>query len=157
MALENDAYERSEAPSLLVTRVFDAPRQLVFKAWTDPAHLARWWGPQGFTLPSCKADFRPGGAYRFHMRGPDGTDHYTQGVFHELVEPERIVLGWCWTDAEGKPNSPQTLVTVTFEDQGQKTKLTLRQEFFESVADRDAHHNGWSSALECLAEYLATL
>ena len=74
---------------LVVTRVIDAPRRLVFRAWTQPEHIARWWGPQGFTTIHCEMDVRVGGAYRFGMRSPQGTEHWKRGVYREIVEPER--------------------------------------------------------------------
>jgi uncharacterized protein YndB with AHSA1/START domain len=157
MAAESSMHPVAEDLTLHITRIFDAPRPLVFKAWTDPNHLARWWGPRGFTLPSCKAEFRPGGSYRYHMRGPEGDDHYSQGVFREIREPERIVMAGCWADAAGNPTSKETIMTVTFEDLDGKTKLTLHQAFFESVTSRDAHNSGWNSSFDCLAEYVATL
>ena len=76
---------------LVITRVFDAPRELVFKAWTEPEHMARWFGPRGFTSKVLKHDLRPGGSYRIHMLGPDG-DHWTQGVYREVVPPARLVM-----------------------------------------------------------------
>ena len=155
MAARSNAATESAERELVITRIFDAPRPLVFKAWTEPEHMARWWGPKGFTLPSCKMDLRPGGAYRFHMRSPEGDDHWSQGVYREVVEPERLVLAGAWTDADGKPTSPETLVTVTFEEHEGKTKLTLHQAVFESVTARNAHQGGWSSSLDRLAEYLA--
>jgi uncharacterized protein YndB with AHSA1/START domain len=143
---------------LVITRIFDAPRSLVFKAWTDPEHMARWFGPKGFTSTVVgKIDVRPGAPYRIHMRGPDGDDHWSQGVYRELVEPERLVFAGCWADAEGQPKGPETTVTVTLEDLEGKTRLTLRQRIFESVTARDAHRGGWTSSLERLAEYLATV
>src|SRR5215208_1788707 len=78
--------------TIVITRVFDAPRALVFKAWTDPRHVARWWGPKDFTNPVCEMDVRPGGAITIHMRGPDGVMYPSKGVFHEIVEPERLVF-----------------------------------------------------------------
>jgi uncharacterized protein YndB with AHSA1/START domain len=155
MAGTSSAAAKASDLELCITRVFDAPRPLVFKAWTQPEHLARWWGPRGFTLPSCQLDLRPGGAYRFHMRGPDGDDHWTQGVFREVVEPERVVMAGCWVDAIGNPSSPETVTTVTLEDLEGKTRLTLHQLLFESVTARGAHHGGWSSSFDRLAEYLA--
>ena len=139
---------------LVITRVFDAPRPLVFKAWTEPDRLVRWWGPQGFTTPSCTMDGRPGGAFRFCMRSPEGTDHWLRGVYREIVEPERLVFTWAWEDTEGKPGH-ETVLTVSFAEHGAKTKLTLHQAVFESVTARDAHQSGWTSGLDCLAEYLA--
>lgn len=142
---------------LVITRVFDAPRRLVFKAWTHSEHLMHWWGPRGFTSTILANDVRPGGAYRFYMRGPESDDHWLQGVYREVVEPERLVMAGAWADANGKPTRPETLLTVTFEEHEGKTKLTLHQTVFESVTACDAHREGWTSSLDCLAEYLATI
>ena len=143
---------------LVITRVFDAPRELVFKAWTDPEHLVHWMGPRGFKSNIEHSELRPGGAYRIYMQGPEGDDHWTQGVFREIIEPERLVMAGSWADAKGNPISPETLLTLTFEEHEQtKTRLTLHQAIFESVTARDAHRGGWSSSLDRLADYLATL
>ncbi|MGH7907403.1 MAG: SRPBCC family protein [Candidatus Binataceae bacterium] len=155
MAAENSAATRPEERVLTITRIFDAPRDLVWKAWIEPERLVRWHGPRGFKTTIITADFRAGGAYRFHMRGPEGDDHWTQGACREIVPPKRLVLAGCWTDADGNPKSPETLVTVTFEELGGKTKLTLHQTGFESVTARDAHRGGWTSSLDRLGEYLA--
>ena len=155
MAAKNNAATTAPDRELVITRLFDAPRQLVFKVWTDPSHLVRWWGPQGFTSTIIgPIDIRPGGAYRIHMRGPEGDDHWSQGVYREVVEPERLVMAGAWTDAQGKPTSPETLLTVTFEEHQGKTKLTLHQALFASVTARDAHRGGLNSSLDRLAEYL---
>lgn len=153
---ESLAVERGEL-ELVITRIFNAPRALVWRAWTDPAHLAQWWGPRGFTLPTCELDLRPGGAYRFHMRGPENDDHWMRGVFREIVPPERLVSAGGWTEADGTPRGPQTLLAVTFEELGDKTKVTLRHSGFESVSACDEHRNGWNSSLDCFAEYLETV
>ena len=152
MAERSSAAIESTERELVITRVLDAPRRLVFKAWTEPERVVRWWGPQGFTMPSCKMDVRPGGAFRFCMRSPDGTDHWLQGVYREIVEPERLVLTWAWEDAEGKPGH-ETQVTVSFAEHGAKTKLTLHQAVFETATARDSHQGGWTSSLDRLAEY----
>lgn len=154
MAVRNNADPQPTDRELIITRVFDAPRSLIFKVWTEPKHLVHWWGPKGFTLPTCTMDFRLGGAYRFCMRSPEGTDHWLQGVYREIMEPERLVFTQAWEDAEGKPKH-ETLVTVIFADQGGKTLLTFHQGVFESVTSRDEHEGGWSSAFELLTEYLA--
>ena len=154
MAARASAASESAQRVLVITRVLDAPPRLVFKAWSEPARLVHWWGPQGFTLPSCKMDVRPGGAFRFHMHSPEGTDHWLRGVYREIVEPERLVFSWAWEDAEGKPGH-ETLVTVTFAEHGGKTKLTLHQADFESVTARNEHQGGWTSSLDRLTEYLA--
>src|ERR1700730_7092158 len=92
MAPKVEPARESAERELKITRVFDAPREMVFKAWTDPKLLAQWWGPKGFTNPVCELDVRPGGAIRVHMRGPDGTVYPMTGVYQEVVEPERIVF-----------------------------------------------------------------
>ena len=138
---------------LVITRAFDAPRALVFKAWTEPARLVRWWGPQGFKTPSCKMDVREGGAWRICMRSPEGTDHWVQGVFREIVEPERLAFTWAWEDDEGKPGH-QTVVAVNFTEQAGKTRLVVHQGAFQSADARDRHDDGWSSCLDRLGEYL---
>jgi uncharacterized protein YndB with AHSA1/START domain len=112
-------------------------------------------GPQGFTGIIVKMDLRSGGSYRFRLRSADGADLWQQGVYREVVEPKRLVCTYVWTDAEGNATQPETLLTVTFEDLGGKTKLTLHQVLFESVAARDSHRGGWTSSLERLAEFLA--
>ena len=138
---------------LTLTRVFDAPRRLVFKAWTEPEHLVRWWGPMGFTLPSCKLELRPGGAYRFCMRSPEGTNHWLVGAYREVVENERLVFTWAWEDEAGRPQH-ETLVTATFADEGRKTRLTVHHAVFESTTARTEHNAGWNDSLDRLAEVL---
>jgi uncharacterized protein YndB with AHSA1/START domain len=156
MAAERSAAMELDERVLVIERIFDAPRTLVWKAWTEPEHMAKWQGPRGFTSTVLRNEPRPGGGYRIHMRGPDGDDHWTQGVIREFVPPERLSMAGSWTDAEGNPTSPETITTVTLQDHDGKTKLTLRQTGFESVTARDAHRGGWSSSLDCLAEYLAS-
>jgi uncharacterized protein YndB with AHSA1/START domain len=140
----------------VVTRVFDAPRRLVFQAWTDPKEAAHWWRPKGFVSVSCEMEVRPGGTWRRAMRAPGGGLHIGRGVYREILAPERLVFTYAWEDSEGRPGH-ETLVTVTFTDRGEKTELTLRQAVFETPATRDAHEGGWMSCLERFAEYLATL
>jgi len=155
MAARSSAATTDSAERILViVRIFDAPRDLVFKAWAEPDRLVQWFGPRGFAGTIVAMDGRPGGAYRFHLRGPDGDDHWVQGVYREVVDPERIVCTYAWADAAGNPTRPETLLTVTFEEHGEKTKLTLHQAVFESVTARDAHEGGWTSSLERLADYL---
>ena len=147
-----DADERE--PELVITRIFVAPRDVVFQAWTEPGRVARWWGPQGFVTTYCDMDIRPGGAFRVCMRSPEGAEHWKQGVYREVVEPERLVFTFAWEDADGNPTH-QTLVTVSFAEEGSKTKLILHQAVFETIARRDEHQRGWTSTLQRFAEYLA--
>jgi len=151
---------------ILITRIFDAPRKLVFEAWTKPEHLLRWWAPEGCTTPDCKVDLRPGGRFHYCMRTPEGRDIWGLGVYREIVVPERIVYLDSFADARGNPVAPshygmsdghpaETLVTVTFTDQGGKTKLTLRHDIPLSVEERGGTEQGWGQMLDRLAEELA--
>jgi uncharacterized protein YndB with AHSA1/START domain len=139
---------------LVMTRIFNAPRSLVFKAWTDPEHLMRWWGPHGFTVVSCEMDLRPGGGWHVRMRAPNGREDRQRGVYREIVEPERLAFTYAFEDATGN-RGHETLVTVTFDDQGGKTRVTVHQAVFESSAMCDDHVRGWGEALERLAEFVA--
>jgi uncharacterized protein YndB with AHSA1/START domain len=143
----------SDERVLVITRVFDAPRDLVFAAWTDERSAAQWWGPKGFTSVSCTLDARVGGAWRRVMRAPDGAMLGARGLYREIIPPERLVFTYAW-EKNPRHAGHETLVTLTFADLGGKTELTLRQEVFETVAARDDHRNGWSGSLERFAEYL---
>ena len=157
--------------SFVIERTFDAPRELVFKAWTDPKQMAQWWGPREFTNPVCQMDPRPGGAYRIVMRGADGVEYPIKGVYREIAKPARLVITMdcsehpdAWHDMvnpqRGKNRNPagEIITTVTFEEFGGKTKLTINMRF-ESSAIRDAMvkmgmNEGWSQSLERLGELL---
>lgn len=154
MAARNSAATESDDRELLITRIFDAPRHLVFKAWTEPEHMMRWWGPNGFTLPVCEMDVRPGGALRLRMRSPEGRDYWVQGVYREIVEPERIVFTAGSMDEQGKPG-PETVIIVTFAESEGKTMLTVHQTFEAVTTQTRGAHQGWSESLDRLAEYLA--
>jgi len=141
----------SKKRELTIERVFDAPHELVFQAWTKPEQIAQWWGPRGFTLPICEIEFRVGGKFRFVMRGPDGKDYPFEGTYLEIVEPERIVFQGVIHDEPGH----QVWTTVTFADHAGKTKVTVQQTYsFESDATRGAPE-GWRQTLDRLGEYLA--
>jgi uncharacterized protein YndB with AHSA1/START domain len=139
---------------IVVARLVDAPRDLVFKAWTEPDRMARWWAPPGFTVAHCAMDVRPDGAFRFCLRSPEGVEHWRQGIYREVNEPERLVYSFAWADAEGR-SQYETLVTVIFAERGEKTELILHQSIFKSVAARDEHQRDWTDTLERFAEYLA--
>jgi uncharacterized protein YndB with AHSA1/START domain len=118
--------------TIIGVREFDAPRELVFEAWTDPKHLAQWWGPNGFTTTTSAFDMRPGGVWRFVMHGPDGCDYENRITFDEIVKPERLV----YHHGGGDDVEPvQFRTTVTFEDLGGRTRLTMRG-VFPSAAER---------------------
>jgi uncharacterized protein YndB with AHSA1/START domain len=157
MAEKGSAVSQPADRVLVITRIFDAPRELVFKAWTEPERLVQWMGPRGFTSRIIGAiDVRPGGRYRYHMVGPDGGDHWQQGEYREIVPPEKIVCTYEWADAAGNATRPQTLLTLSFEELGGKTRFTLHQALFETTTACDMHREGWSSSLDRLAEYVAS-
>ncbi len=153
---------------IVATRVFDAPRELVFKLWTEPKHVAQWWGPKGFTTPFCKVDLRPDGVFHYCMRSPEGREVWGKGVYREIVKPERIVYTDTFADAEGNPVEPahygmspghprETLVTVTFTELEGKTKVTLQHAIPESFPERSGIQQGWTEMLDRLAEELAKI
>jgi uncharacterized protein YndB with AHSA1/START domain len=154
MAITADAAALSAECELFITRIFDAPRRLVFEIWTEPEHLVRWWGPRGFKTISSRMDVRPGGVWSRSMRATDGSVIRKHGVYREIVMPERLVFTYVTDDLAGNPG-PETIVTVTFTDLGGKTRLTLHQVGFESVLAREAHHAGWTSCLERFVEHLS--
>jgi uncharacterized protein YndB with AHSA1/START domain len=144
---------------IAMTRVFDAPRSLVFEAWTKPEHVRHWWGCDGSTLTVCEIDLRPGGVWRFVLRMPDGSDHPFKGVYREIVRPERLVYTECYD--EPSIGSPEWLTTVIFEEQGGKTKLTSTC-LHASVEARDGHLNagmeaGAAQTFDRLAEHLKSM
>ena len=143
---------------LVMTRIFDAPREVVFKAWTDPERLKLWWGPTGFTNPVCELDVRPGGAIRIHMRAPNGVVYPMTGVYREIVEPERLVFISAALDDKGIPLF-EILNTVTFAEHGGKTKLTVHAKVVMATPAGAPHlagmEMGWSLTLDRLAEYVA--
>jgi uncharacterized protein YndB with AHSA1/START domain len=143
---------------LVFTRVFDAPRELVFRAWTDPKRVAQWWGPHGFTNPVCELDPRPGGAIRIHMRAPDGNVYPMTGVYQEVVEPERIVFTSAALDDKGNPMF-EVLTTVTWAEQGGKTKQILRARVIKMSPQAAPYiagmEQGWTQSLERLTAYVA--
>jgi uncharacterized protein YndB with AHSA1/START domain/DNA-binding transcriptional ArsR family regulator len=150
--------QENQRKEVTITRLFDAPRELVFKAWIDPKLVAQWWGPNGFTNPVCELDVRPGGAIRIDMRGPDGVVYPNKGVFQEVVEPERLVLIMrAFENEEGHPQL-EVLTTVTFAERDGKTKLTLHTTVIKSTPEVAAAVNGmeegWGQSLGRLAERL---
>ncbi len=150
------ATERA-SKEVVITRLFDAPRELVFKAWTEVEHIARWWGPDGFTVPSCGSDPRRGGSLKIVMRGPDGTDYLMTGTYLEVVSPERLVVEGNAVDDAGN-TLLQALNTVTFADRGGKTEITLRAHAVALVPEAEpmlgGMEAGWTQSLQCLDDVL---
>ena len=143
----------NDALVLRLSRSFAAPRDRVFRAFTSPARLARWWGPKGFTVPACTLDVRAGGAWRTVMRSPEGKDHIVSGVYHEIVPPERLVF--TWAREEDGARGHETVVTIELSETPGVTRLELTHEQFETEDSRNAHRDGWSSCLDCLEDALA--
>jgi uncharacterized protein YndB with AHSA1/START domain len=143
----------------VITREFDAPRELVWKAWTDPKHLAQWWGPKGFTNPVCEWDARPGKTIHVVMRAPNGTDYPMGGEFREIVAPERLVFTSGALDGKGKLLF-EFLHTVTFVERKSRTTLTVRSRVLNTTADANQYIGGFEAgmtqSLERLAAHLVT-
>lgn len=138
--------------AISATRVFDAPRDLVFQMWTDPKHIGNWWGPNGFTTTIYEMDVRPGGVWRFVMHGPDGRDYQNKIIYVEVVRPERLVYDHV--------SGPVFRATVTFADEGGKTKLAMQMlfetaELRSKVAEEFGAVEGLNQTLNHLAELLA--
>jgi uncharacterized protein YndB with AHSA1/START domain len=164
-AAENKQMAESDN-DLVIARIIDAPRKLVFEAWTKPEHLMRWFAPQGCSTPFCTVDLRVGGKFHFCMRMPNGLEIWGLGVYKEIVEPERIVYIDTFADVAGNVVPPshygmsasypeETVVTLTFFERDGKTKLTLRHTVPGSFAERDEMQQGWSQMLDHLTEDLA--
>ena len=146
---------------LVLTRLIDAPREKLFRAWTDPNLLKQWFAPLPYTTPVAELDVRPGGANFFVMRGPDGKDMPIRGVYLEVVPNERLVSTDAFTTAWEPSEKPFMTLILTFEDEGGKTRYTARVLHW-TVADREAHekmgfHEGWGICTDQLAALAAKL
>ena len=146
---------------IMIERVFDAPREQVWEAWTDPEQIKKWWGPKDFTAPSIRSDFREGGTYLWAMKSPDGQTYWSTGTFREIVPQERLVVTDSFADEEGNVVPPsksgisgdhplEARVTVTFEDVEGRTKLTLHYEGMALGEHRDMAEVGWNETLDKL-------
>jgi len=155
-----------------ITRVFDAPRDKVWKAWTDVERLKQWWGPKGFVVTHCKIDLRPGGIMHYCLRSPDGNDMWGRFVYREIVKPERLVWINSFSDKKGgvtrHPMSldwPREMLTkVSFEELGGKTRVTVQWTPVDTSTEierktfddgRDSMKQGWTGTFEQLEQYLA--
>ena len=163
--METKGQDKNE---IVITRVFDAPRHLVWKAWTEPEHLMRWWGPKDYTSPACAMDLRVGGQYLYLMRSPDGRDYWSTGVYREIVPLKRIVSTDSFSDADGNVvpaifygmsgDFPlEMLLTVVLEDEGDKTRITLRHAGVPEGPMIERTWAGWNESLDKLEESLITV
>jgi uncharacterized protein YndB with AHSA1/START domain len=155
----------NETERMVVTRVFDAPRELIWKAWTDPKYVMQWWGPKGFTAPVCKMDFRVGGKFLYCMRAPDGQAFWNGGEYHEIVPHEKIVSSMYFSDPEGNRVEPAQYGidhkaiddandVILFEDLGNgQTKLT----FIGNEAMQDAIKSGQLEGTKQILDKLAAV
>ena len=155
-----DATKPLAERELTITRLFDAPRAMVFEAWTDAAQLAQWWGPKGFTNPVCEFDPRVGGALRIHMRGPDGSVYPMKGEIREFVPPERIVFTNIALDAAGH-HIIEGLTVVTFAEEGGKTRLTVQTRGSamteQAVGYIQGMEMGWTQSIDKLQAFIAAV
>jgi uncharacterized protein YndB with AHSA1/START domain len=150
----NDDQGRGAAErSLSIARVFDAPRSVVYEVWTNADHARQWWGPKDFTTEELEIDFRVGGRYLVRIRDKGGKLHTMHGTYREITPPDRLVFTHRWEEDDGTL-SPETSVTVSFEDVGHQTRLTFAQSGFESDKERDSHRGGWEEVLAKLADFL---
>lgn len=151
---------------LVIERIFDAPREVVWKAWSDPERFKRWWGPKSNTIPVAEIDFRVGGSWLVCDRSPEGRDIWSTGVYREIAEPARIVFMFSFADEKGNPVPashygmtgdwpPEMLITVTFEEEAGKTRMTLRHAGIPAGEMSEMTGQGWSESLDKLAESLA--
>jgi uncharacterized protein YndB with AHSA1/START domain len=151
----------TDGRDLILTRIIDAPREKVFRAWTEPSLLKRWFTPAPFTTPTVETDVRPGGTSLIVMKGPDGKEFPNRGVYLEVVKNERLVFTDAFSKAWDPSDKPFMTVVLTFEDLGGKTQYTARVRHW-SVADRETHekmgfHQGWPMCTEQLAALVFTL
>lgn len=154
MAARNSPIVVPVERELVITRIFDAPRDLVFKAWTDPSIAMDWFGPRDHPATHMEMDVRPGGAWRGRLRSIEtGKELRLGGVFREVAPPDRVIFTFAWEE-EGE-RGLETLVTLTFAEQDGKTRMTFRQAPFQSVEERDGHRGGWTSSFDRLEDFVA--
>ena len=148
------AQETSPEIALRIERTIQAPREKVFRAWSDPEEIIKWWGPEGCSSSGAEIDLREGGRYRIQMTTPEGGEHITHGEYREVRPPEKLVFTWVW-EKVAEMEGVETLVTLEFLEKGEATGLILTQERFPTEQDRKNHEWGWNSSLDCLEKSLA--
>lgn len=147
--------DTTHAPQFTITRIFDAPRELVWRAWTEQADAAAWWHPRGIEIKpgSVDLDTREGGSYRYTMVAPDGSEYPTAGTFRELREPERLVMTW---GSPGDDDDRVPVITITLRElDGGRTEMLFHLLGIDAAPGDDDVYDGWSSAFDMLDEHLA--
>ena len=163
--------DAKNSEAFVISRVFDATREIVWKAWTEAEHLKHWWGPKGFTVVHSKIDLRPGGVFHYGMRSPDGRDMWGKFVFREIVKPERLVFVNSFSDEKGNVTRHpmhlawplEMLSTITFTEQAGKTTVTVRWLPLNATVEerktfedgRPSMQQGWTGTMDKLDDYLA--
>jgi uncharacterized protein YndB with AHSA1/START domain len=161
---QNQSVSQTTEHSIVITRVFDTPPELVFKSWTEPERVKQWFSPKGFTTPHCTIDLHVGGIYHLCMRSPEGREYWSKGVYREIIEPKLIVRTDTFSDEKGNIVSPkqyglnnwpdETIVLVNFANYAGRTKLTIRHSSIKPSEERDMCQQGWNECLDKLADYL---
>jgi uncharacterized protein YndB with AHSA1/START domain len=147
----------NEQPNGLVLKlkhVLDSPRERIFKLLTEPAELAKWWGPHGFTTPEVELDLSVGGRYRFTMQPPEGEAFHLSGEFIEIAPPTRLVYTFCWDEPD--PDDRETVVVLSLAAVGDATEVSLSQGEFATDERLALHRSGWADSLEKLGEVIET-
>jgi uncharacterized protein YndB with AHSA1/START domain len=165
MIQERNVTVKKAEEEIVVTRIFEASRELVWKVWTEPEHIKHWWGSKDYTAPFCQIELRVGGVYLFCMRSPEGRDFWSTGIYREIVVPERIVCTDCFADEKGNivpamhyglsTDFPlETLWTLTFEEHNNRTRFTLRHSGMPPGQLSKLANVGWNQSLDKFAETL---
>jgi len=163
--MKNDHNKNGKKNELVIVRLFGAAPELVFKAWSEPENMKKWWGPKTFTAPECKIDFRVGGTYLFCMRGPDGKNYWNAGIYKGIIQNKKIVYTDNFADENGNkvPASHYGMtgewpdkfnVNVTFEKEGDQTKMTLKHEGIPAGKMTELCIQGWNESFDKLSESL---
>lgn len=145
-----------EPRQLRIVRRFKAPRETVFKAWTDSAMFAKWFGPDRFQATRCALDAREGGLWSATLKGPERT-HSVSGRFLKVIRPSTLEFTWAWHET-GDPTTPrehETIVSVELVDRGEETDMVFTQGLFRDQAGTKGHHDGWASGFDCLDRLLS--
>lgn len=147
--------KKAKTSSLTVSQLVSAPPETVFRAWTVPSEIRKWWAPEDFTVPFVEVDLQVGGEYRLGLQRPDADPFHATGSYREIDAPRKLVFTWRWEPDQF--GTGETLVTIEFRAHGQKTEVVLTHEGFPSAEARDEHQKGWTSCLERLGEVISAL